>query len=337
MRRLSGFIVIILLFTHSYGRQGDVYNIRDYGAAGDGVQLDTRAIQNAVDKCAEKGGKVQIPKGKYLTGTIYLKSNVHIQFDAGAILYGSTNLDDYPKNDPDIEFYGSAWLDYSLFYAENVENVTLSGNGMIDGQGGMFPIENNEKPFRYMNRPYIFWFINSKDILVEGLYLRNSALWMQHYLACENVTIRGINVYNHSNKNNDMIDIDGCKNVFISDCIGDSDDDGLTIKSTSARISENIVVTNCIISSHCNAIKCGTESSGGFRNITISNCIIRPSSSPTKIYGEFNGDGGIALEMVDGGIMENVSISNIVIEGPQVPLFIRLGNRGREYKKGLGT
>ncbi len=262
---------------------------------------------------------------------------MHIHLEEGAVILGSTNLEDYPKNDPDIEFYGSEWLDYSLFYGENIENVTFSGRGTIDGQGGSFPIENNEKPFRYMNRPYIFWFIKSKNILIEDIFLTNSALWMQHYLACEYITIRGIRVYNHSNKNNDMIDIDGCKNVLISDCIGDSDDDALTIKSTSHHISENIVVENCILSSHCNAIKCGTESSGGFRNIAISNCVIRPSSSPTKIYGEYKGDGGIALELVDGGIMENVTISNVVIDGPQVPLFIRLGNRGRAYKRGLDS
>jgi len=159
---------------------------------------------------------------------------------------------------------------------------------------------------------------------------------MQHYLACDDVTIRGIHVYNHSNKNNDMIDIDGCRNVHISGCTGDSDDDALTIKSTSGRISENITVTNCIFSSHCNAIKCGTESGGGFRNITISNCIVKPSVSPTKIYGAYKGDGGIALEVVDGGIMENVKIDNIVIDGPQVPIFIRLGNRARAYRKDQG-
>jgi len=326
---------MIFLYGISYGMPEQIFDIKNFGATGDGIQIETKAIQAAVDKCAENGGKVIIPMGKYLSGTIYLKSNVHIHIEEGAVLYGSTDLDNYPKNDPDIEFYGSTWLDYSLFYAENVDNITLSGRGTIDGQGGSFPIENNEKPFRYMNRPYIFWFVKSKNILVEDLFLTNSALWMQHYLACENVTIRGIRVYNHSNKNNDMIDIDGCRNVTISDCRGDSDDDALTIKSTSDRIRENIMVTNCIFSSHCNAIKCGTESSGGFRNITISNCIIRPSSSPTKIYGEYEGDGGIALELVDGGIMENVSINNIVIDGPQIPLFIRLGNRGRAYKKGM--
>jgi len=247
-----------------------------------------------------------------------------------------SELKDYPVNNPEYVFYGSDWLHYALFYAEGKENITIRGEGTIDGQGSRFVIKNNKKPYRYMNRPYIFWFIRSKHIRVEGIRLRNSAFWMQHYLACDDVTIRGIHVYNHSNKNNDMIDIDGCRNVHISGCTGDSDDDALTIKSTSGRISENITVTNCIFSSHCNAIKCGTESGGGFRNITISNCIVKPSVSPTKIYGAYKGDGGIALEVVDGGIMENVKIDNIVIDGPQVPIFIRLGNRARAYRKDQG-
>ncbi len=157
-------------------------------------------------------------------------------------------------------------------------------------------------------------------------------MWMQQYLACEYLTVRGINVFNHSNKNNDMIDIDGCKNVIISDCFGDSDDDALTFKSTSGRINENITVTNCVLSSHVNAIKLGTEAIGGFKNITISNVVIKPSEKVETIYGTSKGVGGIILEMVDGGIMDGINISNVRIDGVQTPIFLRLGNRGRTIR-----
>lgn len=110
--------------------------------------------------------------------------------------------------------------------------------------------------------------INCRDVIVKDVTMQNSAMWMQHYLACEGVNISGIKVYNHCNQNNDMIDIDGCRNVIISDCFGDTDDDALTFKSTSPAACENITVTNCVLSSHCNAIKFGTESTVGFRNIT---------------------------------------------------------------------
>ncbi|MBC8403554.1 MAG: glycoside hydrolase [Candidatus Marinimicrobia bacterium] len=326
--------MLIMTCVYPLVTTGSIYNVQDYGAVGDGVTLETKAIQAAVDECSKKGGTVLLTPGTYLSGTIYMRSNVTLHISQGATLLGSADLSHYPANAPDIEFYGSTWLDYALIYGEDLENIALEGKGRIDGQGAKFVIENNKKPFRYMNRPYIIWFIKSKNIRVEDLYLTNSALWMQHYLACENIRITGIEVYNHANKNNDMIDIDGCKDVIISDCIGDTDDDALTFKSTCGIPVENVTVTNSIFSSHCNAIKFGTESTGGFKNITISNCVVKPSESSTKIYGSFEGDGGLALEMVDGGVMEGIIISNIRIHGSQVPLFIRLGNRTRPYKDG---
>jgi copper chaperone CopZ len=96
-------------------------------------------------------------------------------------------------------------------------------------------------------------------------------------------------------------------------------------------ISQDITITNCVLSSHCNALKFGTESTGGFRNVTINNVVIKPSSQTTTIYGKPAGNGGLAMELVDGGIMENISISNLVIDGPQVPIFVKLGNRARKY------
>jgi polygalacturonase len=155
---------------------------------------------------------------------------------------------------------------------------------------------------------------------------------MQHYLACDQVYLHNIDIFNHSNKNNDMIDIDDCHDVIISDVRGDSDDDGITLKSTSGRGVQNVAITNCLLSSHCNAIKCGTESTAGFRNIVISNCVIRPSEKKTVIYGKPAGISGISLETVDGGTIDGISISNIIITGPEVPLFVRLGDRARKFK-----
>jgi len=128
-----------------------------------------------------------------------------------------------------------------------------------------------------------------------------------------------------------MMDIDGCKNVIIANCLGDTDDDGITLKSTSPKITENVTITGCILSSHCNALKLGTESTGGFRNITVSNIVIKPSRVVSTIYGKPGGTSGITLATVDGGMLKGVLISNVRIEGPQVPLCIRLGNRARKY------
>lgn len=132
-----------------------------------------------------------------------------------------------------------------------------------------------------------------------------------------------------------MIDIDGCRDVVIRGCVGDTDDDGLTLKSTSTRACENVAISNCILSSHCNAIKLGTESTGGFKNITITDCVVKPSSKKEVIYGLPEGISGISLEVVDGGTMDGVFISNVLIDGPEVPLFIRLGNRARPHMEGI--
>lgn len=335
MNRNIFLAVLTVLFSTYYVNAQNlptsVIDITSLGAVADGKTLSTEAIQSAVDKCSEMGGTVLIPAGTFLTGSIELNNNVDIYLQQGALVLGSTNIDDYKSFIPELKSYNDLFLEYSIFYAEKKENISIRGEGTIDGQGWAFQATTLKKPDRYKNRPYVIRFVQCKNIRIIDVTLQNSAMWMQQYLACEDLIIRGIRVYNHVNKNNDMIDIDGCKNVIISDCIGDTDDDALTLKSTSPYITENVTITNCVISSHCNAIKFGTESTGGFRNITISNIVIKPSSSETKIYGFDEGISGITLATVDGGIIEGILINNIRIDGPQVPIYLRLGNRARKH------
>ena len=268
-----------------------------------------------------------------MTGTLFLKDNTTLVIEKNAHLLASKNLLDYPKVNVDFRFWGDEWVYYSLIVAHNVNNVTIKGEGIIDGRGDSFPVITKKKPDRYRNRPYLLWFAECESVVIRDVELRNSAMWMQSYIRCNNLKIDGIKVYNQSNKNNDLMDIDGCKDVIITNVVGDSDDDGITFKSTTDRICENVTVSNCIISSHCNALKFGTETTTGFRNIAITNCVIRKSKVRDVITGCAEGICGIALEIVDGGIMENITISNIVIDGPRVPFFIRLGNRARKHYK----
>ncbi|MCA9436458.1 MAG: glycoside hydrolase, partial [Candidatus Omnitrophica bacterium] len=340
-------LAAILFGTYSVANAG-VVEVGDHGAIADGETINTSAIQKAIDACAEAGGgRVHFPAGDYVSGTLFLKDGVYLDLDQGATLLGSTNLEDYPITHCELPSYTDKYVVRALIWGEGLKNVGLVGRGTIDGQGEAFlgnhpPEEELAKivegwdPNRYtpksvyINRPYIIRLISCRDILVEGLTLKNSPMWMQQYLNCDFVTLRGLNVYNHCNKNNDMIDIDGCRDVIISDCYGDSDDDALTLKSTVQYPTENVTVTNCVLSSHCNALKMGTESSGGFKNIAISNCVIRPSRDEKAMGGRDEGLAGIALEIVDGGVMDGVTISNISIVGETVPIFIRLGNRGRQ-------
>ncbi len=314
------------------------FNVMKFGAAGDGKSLDTEALQSTIDACAKAGGgTVILPAGRYLSGTLVLRDHVNLHLQKGAVILGSTNPDDYPEIRTGIESYYKDIVLQSLIYGEDLNHVSLTGKGTIDGQGEAFEVTTKIKPDRYLNRPHLIRMYGCKNVLVRDVNLRNSAMWMQHYLACENLRVSGIKVFNHANQNNDMIDIDGCKNVIISDCYGDTDDDALTFKSTSPFACENITVTNCILSSHCNAIKCGTESTGGFKNITISNCVIKPSDDKEPIFGKPSGISGISLEIVDGGVMEGITISNISMDGPEVPIFIRLGNRARKHRPDADT
>ncbi len=314
------------------------FDIRDFGAVADTTRLSTVAINRAIEACSQGGGgKVIIPAGSYKSGTITLLDNVELTFERGAIVYGSTNHDDYPRQrQPRYRSQKDAGGWYALIYAESARNIGISGPGIIDGQGAsQLPrtVQTGQGVDDRDGRPRNILLISCSHISIQDITLRNSGIWNQHYLDCEDLWVRNIRVYNHSNRNNDGIDLDGCRHVVLSGSILDSDDDCITLKSTGPAPCEDIVISNCIASSFCNAIKCGTESTGGFRNILISDCIVRPSSCPTEpvFRTPRGGQTGIALEIVDGGVMEGVTVSNILIEGTECPIFVRLGNRARKY------
>jgi polygalacturonase len=332
MKALTCTTAVVAWFAALANASSLTINARDCGAAGDGSRLDTKAIQTAIDKCATAGGGTTVLEGGvFLSGTVYLRSQVTLRIEAGATLLGSTNVAHYPHNIPAIRSYTDNYVKQSLIAGENLENVGLVGDGLIDGQGGSFR-RTSGRP--YENRPYLIRLVNCRGVRVEGLRLRNSAMWMQHYLACERVTVRGVQVWNFSNANNDGIDLDGCKDCTVSQSVFESDDDGITIKSTLDRPSESITVSDCVARSHCNAIKLGTESNGGFKDITIANCVVTSPRETSLTYGRGRGLSGISLELVDGGRLERIALANITIHGVSVPLFLRLGDRARPFKQG---
>jgi polygalacturonase len=331
------FINVLLLLI-SFHAKGKDFNILDFGATRDTGKLSTLAINKAVGACFKAGGgRVIIPNGHFKSGTITLLNNVELFLERGAVLYASTDHRDFPRQrQPKYRSQKDPGGWYALIYAEGASNIGISGYGTIDGQGAkQIPRPGPKGPVHEDRdgRPRNILFISCRKISVQDITMQSSGIWNQHYLDCENVVVHNIRVYNHSNRNNDAIDIDGCRRVVISDCIMDTDDDGITLKSTGAAPCEDVAITNCIVSSFCAAIKCGTESTGGFKNILISNCIIKPSICPTEPVFRTPriGQVGIALEMVDGGIMDGVTVSNIVIEGTECPIYVRLGNRARKH------
>jgi hypothetical protein len=307
------------------------YDVRDFGATGDGATLDTKAIQAAIDKCADDGGgRVVLAGGRvYLSGGVVLRSNVTLQIDAGSVLRGSLDKDDYPDITPQLPYLYTPRFTRQLIYAERETHIGITGHGTIDGQGTHEVFDHQKNPGD-KDRPYILRFVQCTRVRVRDVTMLESARWCSHYLACDDVVIDGVTILCTPRANRDGIDIDSCNRVRISNCRVETGDDAIVLKATAHRPCTNVTVINCNLSSQAAAFKLGTESNGGFENIVMSNCTIYDT-----------GGSGIALLMVDGGTFDRVSISNVVMDNVEAPLCIRLGNRARpmpgEDPPGMGA
>jgi hypothetical protein len=325
------------------GQKFQIFSILDFGAIGDGKTLNTASINNAIDACASAGGgMVYMPPGVYLSGTVVLKSNVTLYLEAGATLLGSTSLADYsarPGPSPDADANQK-----HLVFARDAENVGLAGLGTIDGQGPAYWAPTGRTPpppedawrdviaydWKHLPRPSpMVEFYNCKNLRIEDVRLENSPGWTLRPIHCDNVFIRGISIKNPVyGPNADGIDPTCCQNVFISDCLIDTGDDAICLKSENPygeplRVSKNITITNCVLSGCCNGFKFGTATHGGYENIVFTNSVIFNDDVPlnSRIIA------GIAVEMVDGGWVDGVLISNIRMQRARTPIFIRRGNR----------
>ena len=335
--KLKNFMASAFILSSLLSAEAKSYDVCSYGAINDGKTLATQAINKAITDCnAAGGGTVVVPVGTYLTGTIILKDNVELYLERGSKLLGSTSYADYPLIQPTTyrslkDIHGWA----ALIYADGAKNIAICGAGTIDGQGAAQQgrPEYKDKEGDRDGRSRNILLVSCSNIRIEGITMLNAAIWNQHYLNCEDLHISGINVYNHCNRNNDGIDIDGCRRVTMNNCIMDSDDDCITLKSTGPAPCEDIVITNCVASSCCNGIKMGTETSGGFKNITISNCVVKPTRCTGSVFRKTPRMNvtGLSLEIVDGGTMEGINIDGIVMYKVQAPIYVRLADRARKY------
>ena len=296
------------------------FDVRDYGARGDGVSLDTKAIQKAIDACsADGGGMVFVPSGDYPIGTVVMKDNTNLCLSAGARILGTSNLVDY--NPP------------SMIYAEDAHNIALTGHGVIDGRGKeVRPRAMKEVPHNFLDGTYDRYFITSflrcQHISLSALTMRDSPFFAAYLRECGDIMIEGIKIDNHVNVNNDGLDFDSCQNVFVSNCYISSGDDAIALKTNTPRPCKNITVTNCMLSSRWAAFRFGPESKGNFENIAVSNCVIKDT------YGC-----GIKLQMVEGAQMRNIVFSNLVMDNVTGPISMRLANwtKGLPQSGGFGT
>ena len=283
-------------------------DVTDHGICGDGSTNHTQSLNALLKTLSKTGGTLYFPAGEYVTGTLFLYDNVTVYIDAGAVILGSEDFDDYPFIDPTlVKGYtrGGRW---GLISAWKAQNIRICGDGRIDGRGRVWwdaDVSDYERP-RAIN------FIQCKDVTISDLTICNSPCWTVHPICCENISIRAIKINNpYDSPNTDGINPESCKNVRISDCYVNVGDDCITIKSGTEEDllqkqypCENIIVTNCTLAHGHGGIVFGSEMSGGIKNVTVSNCIFQDT------------DRGIRLKTrrKRGGTFSGIIVSNIIME-----------------------
>ena len=306
------------------------YLITDFGAEGDGKALNTAAIQKAIDCCAaDGGGRVIIPAGKFLSGTICLKSNVELHLESGAELISSLD----PADMPDLmggfedDNRDTGWEGGCFLLARHAENVTISGAGRIDGRGREVFYEDDadggshESPLKVRGyRPRMSFLEDVRNLTIRGVTFYDAAFWTLHMAGCRNVLIDGIRIENNERgPNNDGIDPDSCQNVIIRGCIIACADDAIVVKTTAPMTKkygpcENILISNCILRSHSSALKIGTETWGDIHHVTMSDCVL---DRCTRGIGIWSRDGGrihdIMIHHITGSTIESITMDDLHI------------------------
>lgn len=341
-------LTLLMTLCCSLAAAQGLYNVRDYGAKGDGKTLDHGAVNRAIDACVKDGGgRVFLPAGTYLCGSIRMKSNVELHLAAGAtILAAPSSMKAYDEAElwegPQYQDGGHTFFHNSLIWAEGAQNVSITGRGTIDGQG--LTKKDKEKGGNVQGGSIG---MGDKAIalkLCRNILIRDITIFRGGHFAiivtgCDRGTIDNVTI----DTNRDGIDIDCCKYITVSNTkVNTPSDDAIVLKASYALKApvpcEHIMITNCLVTGYklgtfldgtyqpepvnwvCGRIKLGTESNGGYRNIAISNCTCMWSS-------------GLAFEEVDQGKMENIVVSNITMSHVHhYPIYITTGCRNRGPK-----
>ncbi|RKY09094.1 MAG: glycoside hydrolase family 28 protein [Planctomycetota bacterium] len=309
-------------------RKTVVFSVRDFGAKGDGKTLDSAAIQKALDKCGEiGGGVVRIPKGNYLSGAIFIKSNTTLVIEEGAVLTGSSEeVRDYPVIDS--RFAGTEQKSHaSLINAIDVHDITITGKGVVAGSG----VGGSRPP----TGPRVIEFIRCKNVLLENIKVTNTGRWTIHPLYCTNVVIKGLDIRT-TGPNADGIDPDSCSNVLITECTFETGDDCIAIKSGKNQQAvdigipcENVTITKCTMLGGHACVAIGSEISGGIRNIVVKDCVFK------NMHRGFD----VKTREGRGGFVENITVENIKTFGIKNAVLMRMdypGNKGDLIKGPAG-
>jgi polygalacturonase len=302
-----------------------VIDVRDFGAVGDGTHPDTEAIQRAVIEASVKHGTVRFTRGRYLAGTVGLRSGVTVVLEAGATVLGSTQPGDFHPIEqlpyPTHADHETSDFRNGLFIGDGLRGVTITGDGTVDMQ---YDKRFGPKPIALRR---------CVSVEVSGITIRNAPNYCVSLGACDDVLVEGITIRDAFS---DGIDPDSCRHVRVIDCDIESDDDALCLKSSlilgEPRACEDVVVRGCRLNSPSNGFKIGTETSGDVRDVDVADCRIagtpRPGADPLGLVSAQEG-GGVAIESVDGACVTDVRVRDVVVDECDVPIFIRLGARGR--------
>jgi len=346
IKRIFAFAIIFVAFVSSTilfaaESPGDrIFNVRDFGAVGDGKTKDHLAIQKAIDAAMESGGgQVLLTPGTYLSGTIYLKSNVDFHLMAGAVLYGSPDKEDYnaadfcPQNRASASDFTSG---AHLVVALEQNNVTISGRGRIDGNGKTFLKDPESDRFLPKNKvtwrtSQMLYFCESTNIMIRDVELFNSPYWTCFLHGCEDFVIDGVRIKNRMDTaNGDGIDIDCSQRGMVSNCLIESGDDCITLRAADnnqlkkKRPCEYITITNCVLKTErCQAVRVGVGS-GIIRHCTFSNLAIHETSVGLNFHSSYS-------LTSPGATIENIRFDNIVMD-VRVPFTITLGHAIAETK-----
>ena len=293
------------------GKQGNVYNVLDYGAKGDGVTDDAKAIQQAIDACTEAGGgQVVFPTGyTFMSGPVELKSNVdyHLEMNSRWLANPDENiyhLSAFRANEGE----GMMWI-----YAQSAKNISITGTGTIDGNGVAFMGKELDDSYElkpvtdFDPRPHVLTLIDVEKLIIKDVTICNGAYWTVHLIGCYDALIDGISLLNNLKiRNGDGIDVDHSRKVRIANCFIESGDDCICLKNRREfeeyGSCEDIVVTNCVMTSRSCAIKIGSENMDKINNVLFDNCIIRDSNR------------GIGIQNRDEGTVTNVVFSNMLVD-----------------------
>ena len=289
-------------------------NVRDFGAVGDGVTMDTAAIQKAIDA----GGMVNFPPGTYLTGTLYLKSYGGLHLEQGAKIVASSDPADYNADDFCVQNrprYHEEASGAHLIVGVEVSHVTISGDGIIDGSRKAFqhtPLPSGKYEVDKWRPAQMIYFVESDHINIRNVELNNAPYWTCFIHGCEDVTIYGVKIFTEwRTRNGDGIDIDCSCRVTVSDCIIDTGDDCITLRADLQQLKnqdrpcEDVVVTNCILKTCCNAIRVGVGS-GIIRKAVLGNLVIRETRTGICVVSKYGAYAGVNIH--------NVKFHDIIME-----------------------